>query len=79
MVGLVEVLVCLKDGTILIRPTDLISQAALSVTILDIYITSVSGVSLPLHSCWATEVHLDHVQLKLYSAFSYVFKNASFC
>ena len=62
---LAEVLVGFEDNIILNLPTDHIFQSAMSVLIVDVYLQSVSGVLVPLHSCWVNPTHLYNIQHSL--------------
>jgi len=73
MVKLAEVLVGLKDSTIINPPTDCIFQSAVSGLILDVYIESVAAVLLPLHGCLLHSAHILQIQAYLGSSFEYVF------
>jgi len=70
---LVEVLVGFKESTMLNLPTDHIFQSAMSVMIVDVYVHSVSGALVPLHSCWVNPTHYYNMQHSLNIAFAYVF------
>jgi len=70
---LADVLVGFEDNMILNLPTDHVFQSAMSVLIIDVYLQSVSGALVPLHSCWVNPTHLYNTQHSLNSAFAYVF------
>jgi len=70
---LAEVLVGFIDGMILNLPPDRIFQTFMSVTIIDIYVGSVSKVLLPLHGCWEGLTHVYNMQYSCDGAFQYVF------
>jgi len=49
--------------------TNLISQAALSIVVLSVYVTSISGELLPFHGCWVTSTYFLPVEFDLRFAF----------
>jgi len=68
---LAEVLVGFIDSMILDPQADHIFQTF--VMIIDIYVSLVSRVQLPLHGCWENAMHLTDIENKVNSAFQYVF------
>jgi len=40
--------------------------------IIEVYVSSVAIVVLPLHGCWTNQTHLLNIQYGLASAFKYV-------
>ena len=74
---LAEVLVGFKDSTILNPPTDHIFQSAMSAMIVGVYVSSVSGVLVPLHGCWSNVTHLYNISKGVATAFEYVYNHIS--
>jgi len=70
---LVEVLVGLKDNTILTAATDCIFQNLMSAMIIYVYLESASALLVPLHGCWLGPAHLVNVYNSVSSAYEYVF------
>jgi len=76
---LAEILVGVKENTILNPPTDRIFQTLMSVTIVGTYNSSISRVPGPRHGFWGNTTHLDNIYNKVGSASEYVFQHISLC